>query len=89
LPHWDGVIDTASPALLEGCGGDPEKVREKLMAEAPKGANVRSIRWERGKDVARVTIEGPAAEDYLKQLEAREIVELVSSGEHGNERSAS
>lgn len=89
MPHWDGVIDTASPALLEGCGGDPEKVREKLMAEAPKGANVRSIRWERGKDVARVTIEGPAAEDYLKQLEARDIVELVSSGEHGNERSAS
>jgi hypothetical protein len=89
LPHWDGVIDTASPALLEGCGGDPEKVREKLMAEAPKGANVRSIRWERGKDVARVTIEGPAAEDYLRQLEARDIVELVSSGEHSNERSAS
>jgi hypothetical protein len=89
LPHWDGVIDTASPALLEGCGGDPEKVREKLMAEAPKGANVRSIRWERGKDVARVTIEGPAAEDYLRELEARDIVELVSSGEHGNERSAS
>jgi hypothetical protein len=87
LPHWDGVIDTASPALLEGCGGDPEKVREKLMAEAPKGANVRSIRWERGKDVARVTIEGPAAQEYLEQLEARDIVELVSSGEHKQDQS--
>jgi hypothetical protein len=59
------------------------------MAEAPKGANVRSIRWERGRDVARVTIEGPAAAEYLKQLEARDIVELVSSGEHKNDRSAS
>jgi len=89
LPHWDGVIDTASPALLEGCGGDPEKVRERLMAEAPKGANVRSIRWERGKDVARVTIEGPGAQQYLQDLEAREIVELVSSGEHQKDRSGS
>ena len=89
MPHWDGVIDTASPALLEGCGGDPEKVREKLMAEAPKGANVRTIRWERGKDVARVTVEGPAAEEFLQQLEARDIVELVSSGEHKQDQSAS
>ena len=89
MPHWDGVIDTASPALLEGCEGDAEKVRERLMAEAPKGANVRSIRWERGRDVARVTIEGPAAEQYLKDLEARDMVELVSSGEHKNERSPS
>jgi hypothetical protein len=89
LPHWDGVIDTASPALLEGCGGDPEKVREKLMAEAPKGANVRAIRWERGKDVARVTIEGPQAQQYLQDLEARDVVELVSSGEHQKDRSGS
>jgi hypothetical protein len=89
VPHWDGIIDTGSPALLEGCEGDPEKVRERLMAEAPKGANVRSIRWERGRDVARVTIEGPAAAEYLKQLEARDIVELVSSGEHKNDRSGS
>jgi len=89
VPHWDGVIDTASPALLEGCEGDPEKVRAKLMAEAPKGANVRSIRWERGKDVARVTMEGPAAQQYLQDLEARDIVELVSSGEHQQDRSGS
>lgn len=89
MPHWDGLIDTGSPALLEGCGGDPEKVRERLMAEAPKGANVRSIRWVSGKDEARVTVEGPASEEYLKQLEARDIVQLVTSGERKGEKSAS
>jgi hypothetical protein len=89
VPHWDGVIDTGSPALLEGCEGHPEKVRAKLMAEAPKGANVRSIRWESGKDVARVTVEGPGAEEYLRQLEARDIVELVTSGERHQQRSGS
>ena len=89
MPHWDGVIDTASPALLEGAGGDPEKVRERIMAEAPKGANVRSIRWERGSDVARVTVEGPAAAEFLRALEARDVVELVSSGEHKQDRSGS
>jgi hypothetical protein len=89
LPHWDGVIDTASPALLEGCEGHPEKVREKLMAEAPKGANVRSIRWESGQDVARVTVEGPNAADYLRQLEARDIVEFMTSGERHRQRSGS
>lgn len=89
MPHWDGVIDTASPALLEGCGGDPEKVREKLMAEAPKGVNIRSIRWERGQDVARLTVEGPNSEQFLRDLEARDVVELVSSAEHKQDRSGS
>ena len=64
-------------------------VRQRIMAEAPKGANVRSIRWERGKDVARVTVEGPAAQQFLHDLEARDIVELVSSGEHKQDRSGS
>jgi glycine cleavage system aminomethyltransferase T len=75
--------------MLEGCGGNPKKVREKLMAEAPKGVNIRSIRWQRGQDVARITVEGPNSEQFLTDLEARDVVELVSSGEHEEDQSAS
>ena len=89
MPHWEGVIDTASPAILHGSDGDPQRVREKLMAEAPAGANVRSISWLSGKDEARIVVEGPAAQEYLKTLEAREVRTLVTSGERAREREPS
>ncbi len=50
------------------------------MEHAPQGANVRSITWHKGKDVAAVTVEGPAARDYLTTLEAEDVVELEVSG---------
>jgi hypothetical protein len=89
MPHWEGIIDTASPAILESCNGDPNRVRETVMAEAPAGANVRTLSWVSGKDEARITVEGPRAAEYLKQLEARDVVELVSTGERAQQRGAS
>lgn len=83
MPHWYGLIDTSSPPILDSCNGDPRCVRERIMANAPYGANVRSIVWLLGENRARVTVEGPApaALDYLeKTLEAQDIVELEVSG---------
>jgi hypothetical protein len=89
MPHWEGIIDTASPAILKACNGDPQRVRETVMAEAPVGANVRSLSWVSGKDEARITVEGPRAHEYLETLEARDVVELVSTGERSQQRGAS
>jgi hypothetical protein len=50
------------------------------MEHAPQGANVRSIVWLKGQDVAGITVEGPAGRDYLTTLEARDVVELEVSG---------
>lgn len=80
MPHWYGLISTASPQILESCNGDARCVREKLMEHAPQGANVRSIAWLRGQNVAGITVEGPAARDYLTTLEAHDVVELEVSG---------
>jgi hypothetical protein len=86
MPHYDGTIDTSSPTILASAKGDPQRVRETIMAEAPAGANVRSISFVSGKDEARITVEGPGAQEYLKTLEARNIVELVTTGERSNQR---
>ncbi len=87
MPHWFGLINTASAPILEECGGDPEAVREKIIAEAPHGANVRSIHWLSGEDRAAITVEGPAAGDYLKQLEAESVTEWLSAGERRGQKS--
>jgi hypothetical protein len=89
MPHYDAIIDTASPAILESHGGDPHSVRDALMAAAPAGANVRSISWISGKDEARIRVEGPSAEDFLKTLEARDVVELLTAGERRRQREGS
>jgi hypothetical protein len=87
MPHWDGIISTASPQVLESCQGDPVAVHEKIMAAAPAGANVRAISWETGKDVAHVRVEGPNAEDFLKNtLKAQSVVTLVNAHERTGER---
>lgn len=87
MPHWDGVINTSSPEILKGCNGDPLAVREKIMAITPEGASVRSISWVAGKDEARVTVEGPNAEKFLENLEARDVSRLVSAHERKGEKS--
>jgi len=79
MPHWYGIIDTGSPPIIDGCNGDPKCVREKIMEHAPQGANVRSIVWFKGKNEAAITVEGPAARDYLTTLEARGVEELEVS----------
>jgi hypothetical protein len=79
MPHWYGVIQTGSPPIIESCKGDARCIREKIMEHAPQGANVRSIVWFRGKNAAAVTVEGPAARDYLNELEAQDVVELEVS----------
>jgi len=86
MPHWDGIIDTSSPQALEGCKGDPVSVHERIMAVAPEGASVRSISFEAGKDVARVRVEGPNAKQFLKTLEARDVVRLASAHEWKGEK---
>jgi hypothetical protein len=87
MPYWYGLIDTSSPPLLESCNGDPVKVRERIMESAPQGANVRSISWERGQDVAAVIVEGPGARQFLEvDLQARNVTELVNAHERTAER---
>jgi hypothetical protein len=86
MPHWYGILHTASPQMLESCKGDPVLVRETIMENAPKGANVQRLTWLRGKDEAGIWAEGPAARDYLEMLEARDIVEFVSAHEWQAER---
>jgi hypothetical protein len=87
VPHWNGTVDTASPAILEECNGDPVSVRDKIMALAPQGANVRVISWEDGKDKARVTVEGPNAKTFLEDtLQARDVSQLLSAHERKGQR---
>jgi hypothetical protein len=82
MPHWNGWVKTASPPVLEPCNGDPVCVRDKIIAEAPAGANVVRISMKKGENLALVTVEGPAARQYLDQtLEASDIVELESARE--------
>jgi hypothetical protein len=87
MPHWFGFVDTSSPPILEGCNGDPHCVRERIYAEAPHGASVRSIHWVSGKDRAAVTVEGPSARDYLEStLQAEEVVQIMSAQERKEEK---
>jgi hypothetical protein len=87
MPYWYGLVDTSSPPLLESCNGDPVKVRTRIMEAAPRGANVRSISWERGQDVAAVIVEGPGAKNFLENdLQARNVTELVNAHERQAER---
>jgi hypothetical protein len=81
MPHWFGLINTASPQILEGCAGDPEAVRERIYAEAPHGASVRSLHWLSGEDRAVIMVEGPAGQQYLEQLEAEDVQEHVNAQE--------
>jgi hypothetical protein len=82
MPHWDAIIDTNSPPILESCNGDPVSIHDTIMGAAPQGANVRGISFEASQDVARIRVEGPNAEDFLKAtLQARNVVELVSAHE--------
>jgi hypothetical protein len=86
MPHWFAFVNTMSPPLLEGCEGDPERVRERIFAEAPQGASVRSIHWLSGEDRAALTVEGPNAEQFLKDLDAEGAVEIVSAGERRTQK---
>jgi hypothetical protein len=86
MPHWFGFVDTSSPPILEGCNGDPTCVRERIYAEAPHGASVRSVHWVSGKDRAAVTVEGPSARDYLEALEAEDIVQIMNAQERKEEK---
>lgn len=87
MPHWNGTVKTASPAILEECNGDPVRVRDKIMAVAPQGANVRVISWEDGEDKARVTVEGPNAKTFLEDtLEARDVSQLLSAHERKSQK---
>jgi hypothetical protein len=89
MPHWEAIVETSSPAILESANGDPQQVREAIMANAPAGANVRSISFVSGRNEARIVVEGPGAKDYLGTLEARDIVELVTTGERKQQRDPS
>ena len=89
MPHWEAIVETSSPAILESANGDPQQVREAIMANAPAGANVRSISFVSGRNEERIVVEGPGAEDYLGTLEARDIVELVTTGERKQQRDPS
>ena len=81
MPHWDAIVATKSPPILEACNGDPLAIHDAIMEAAPQGANVRAISFEAGRDVARVRVEGPRAEDFLKTLEATDVVELLNAHE--------
>ena len=81
MPHWDALVATKSPPILEGCDGDPIAIHEAIMEAAPQGANVRAISFETGRDVARIRVEGPRAEEFLKTLEATDVVELQNAHE--------
>lgn len=87
MPHWYGILHTASPQMLESCKGDPVLVREAIMENAPKGANVLRLAWLRGKDEAGIWVEGPAAREYLETLDAQDVREFVSTYERQAERS--
>jgi hypothetical protein len=85
MPHWDGVITTQSPPILESCNGDPVSIHETIIGAAPQGANVRAISFEAGRNAARVRVEGPNAEDFLRTtLQATDVAELLNAHEaHG------
>ena len=86
MPHWFGIIDTSSPPLLEGCHGDPPCVQDRIYEHAPMGANVVSIQWLAGEDRASLRVRGPKAKEYLEQLGAQEIREVMTAQERKAEK---
>jgi hypothetical protein len=90
MPHWDGVITTQSPPILEACNGDPVSIHDTIMGAAPQGVNVRAISFETGRNAARIRVEGPNAENFLKTtLQATDVVELQSAHEVHGEKGGS
>ena len=87
MPHWNGIVETASPPILEPCNGDPVCVRNKIIEVAPQGANVLAVSWEDGKDKARVTVEGPNAKAFLEDtLKAKDVAQLLSARERKSQK---
>jgi glycine cleavage system aminomethyltransferase T len=81
MPHWDANVTMHSPPILQSCAGDPLAIHDAIMEAAPKGANVRAISFEAARDVARIRVEGPNAAEFLKALEATDVVELMNAHE--------
>ncbi len=83
MPHWYGVVSTASPQFIKDCQGDEMCVKRAILANAPEGVNVGTFNWHKDKSVVGITVEGPdpTAHDYLeKTLEADPITELKETG---------
>jgi hypothetical protein len=80
MPHWYGVVSTASPPFIRDCNGEPMCVKRAILANAPEGANVRTFNWHKGEKVVGVTVEGPTARDYLSRLAADPVIELEETG---------
>ena len=82
MPHWDGVITTQSPPILKPCNGDRVCIHDTIFGAAPQGANVLAVSFETGRNAARVRVEGPNAEDFLRTtLQATDVVELWNAHE--------
>jgi hypothetical protein len=61
MPHWNGLVETESPPLLEGCQGDRKCIRGRIVDSTPEGVNLRSISFRTAEKKALVTLEGQEA----------------------------
>ncbi len=81
MPHWYGVVSTASPQFIKDCNGEAMCIKRAILANAPEGANVRTFNWHKGANVVAITVEGgDTAREYLVALAADPIIELEETG---------
>ena len=80
MPHWYGLVPLETPDFISACNGDKVGIKQAILAHAPQGANVTSLKWHKDEPVVKVTVEGPNGRDYLETLEANPIVELADTG---------
>ena len=80
MPHWYGLIETSSPPILKSCNGNSRCVQKSSWNTPRRERTFARIVWLKDQNVAGITVEGPAARDYLTTLEASNVVELEVSG---------
>jgi hypothetical protein len=80
MPHWYGLVPLETPDFIKDCKGNPMCIKQAILARAPEGANVTSLKWHKDDPIVKVTVEGPAGRAFLETLQANPIVELVDTG---------
>jgi hypothetical protein len=72
MPHWNGLIQTESPPLLDGCQGDRKCIRQRIVDATSTGVNLRAISFRTAEKKALVTLEGqegPVRAFFKEKLE--------------------
>ena len=88
MPHWNGIVDAASPPGYPS--KDPVAFERKLKSSLPRGVTAGDIDWsdDRNDWNVSVTLRGPAtAQAFLENdLQATNVKKLLTASEKEQHR---